>query len=45
MARRMDWRIPDPFELVFMPVSARDFALFTQQDYDKLRKELELCYK
>ena len=33
MARRVDWRIPGPFELVFMPVSARGFALFTQQNY------------
>ena len=45
MARRVDWRIPGPFELVFMPVSARGFALFTQQNYGKLRKELELYYK
>ena len=42
MARGMDFRKP---RLVFMPVSARSFALFTQQDIGQLRKGLELYYK
>ena len=51
MARGMYFRKPrfrrihGPFELVFMPVSARGFALFTQQDIGKLRKGLKLYYK
>ena len=38
-------RIHGPFELVFIPVSARGFALFTQQDIGQLRKGLGLYYK
>ena len=34
-----------PFELVFIPVSARGFALFRQRDIGQLRKGLELYYK
>ena len=34
-----------PFELVFMPISARGFALFTQQDIGQFRKGLELYHK
>ena len=51
MARGMDfrklrlWGIHGPFELVYRPVSARGFALFTQQDIGQLRKGLELHYK
>ena len=52
MARGMDLRKPrlgeyihGPFELMFMSVSARGFALFTQQDIGQLRKKLELYYK
>ena len=33
-----------PFEPVFIPVSARGFALFTQQDVGQLRKGIELYY-
>ena len=48
MARRMDFQKPKlgeytaPFELVFMPVFVRGFALFTQQDIGQLREGLEL---
>ena len=38
-------RTHGPFELVFIPVSARGFALFTQQDIGKLRKGIGLYYK
>ena len=34
-----------PFELEFMPVSARGFVLFTQQDIGQFRKGLEIHYK
>ena len=34
--------IHGPFELVFIPVSARGFALFTQQDIGQFRKRLGL---
>ena len=34
-----------PFELEFMPVSARGFVLFTQQEIGQFRKGLELHYK
>ena len=34
-----------PFELVFMPVSAKGFALFTQQDIGQFRRGIELYYK
>ena len=34
-------RTQGPFELVFMPVSARGFALFRQQDTAQLRKRLD----
>ena len=34
-------RTQGPFELVFMPVSARGFALFRQQDTSQLRKGLD----
>ena len=34
-----------PFVLVFMPVSAKSFALFRQQDIGQLRKGLELDKK
>ena len=37
--------IHGPFELVFIPVSARGFALFTQQDIGQLRKGIGLYYK
>ena len=33
-------RVHGPFELVFIPVSARGFALFTQQDIGQFRKRL-----
>ena len=52
MAREVDFPKPrwgeymqDPFELVFMPASARGFVLFRRQDIGQLRKELELYYK
>ncbi|RMX44272.1 hypothetical protein pdam_00019158 [Pocillopora damicornis] len=38
-------RIHGPFERAFIPVSARGFGLFTQQDIGRLRKGLELYYK
>ena len=38
-------RIQGPFELEFMPVSARGFALFRQQDIGHLRKRLDLYNK
>ena len=38
-------RTHGPSELVFIPVSARGFALFTQQDIGQLRKGLGLYYK
>ena len=38
-------RIHGPFELVFIPVSARGFTLFTQKDIGQLRKGLVLHYK
>ena len=34
-----------PFVLVFMPVSAKSFALFRQQNIGQLRKGLELDKK
>ena len=45
MACGMDFRKPrlgeyTAFELVFMPVFARGFAMFTQQDIGQLRKGL-----
>ena len=50
--RGMDFRKPSlggytvPSSLhAFMPVSARGFTLFTQQDIGQLRKGLELHYK
>ena len=52
MDRGMDFRKPSlgeytaPSSLhVFIPVSARGFTLFTQQDIGQLRKGLELHYK
>ena len=52
MDRGMNFRKPSlgeytaPSSLhVFMPVSARGFALFTQQDIGQLRKGLELHHK
>ena len=52
MARGIDFRklrlreyTAGPFKLLFMPVSARGLALFTQQDICQLRKGLELYYK
>ena len=38
-------RIKSPFELEFMPVSARGFALFRQQDIGHLSKRLDLYNK
>ena len=38
-------RIHGRLELVFMPASARGFALFTQQNIGQFRKGLELYYK
>ena len=38
-------RIQGPFELEFIPVSARGFALFRQQDIGHLRKGLDLYNK
>ena len=38
-------RTHGPFELVFIPVSARGFALFKQQDIGQLRKGIGLYYK
>ena len=34
-----------PFRLVFMPVSVKGFALFTQQDIGQFRRGLELYHK
>ena len=34
-----------PLKLVFMPVSAGGFALFTQQDIGQFRRGLDLCHK
>ena len=40
-----DSSLHGPFELVFMTVSAKGFALFSQQDIGQFRKELDLYHK